>query len=109
MPRLWEKLNLGEHGEVLVLNAPRSFAAELKALQGVRVQQRDTAVKEVAFALVFVLNQAELDRWSAAVAAKAAGDALLWFAYPYVRHQPRQRLACLAGSGVRLRSPGGDR
>ena len=82
MPRLWEKLNLGEHGEVLVLNAPRSFAAELKALQGVRVQQRDTAVKEVAFALVFVLNQAELDRWSAAVAAKAAGDALLWFAYP---------------------------
>jgi hypothetical protein len=82
MPRLWEKLNLGEHREVLVLNAPSSFAAELKALQGVRVQQRVTAVKEVVFALVFVLNQAELNRWSATVVAKAAGDALLWFAYP---------------------------
>jgi hypothetical protein len=82
MPRLWEKLNLGEHREVLVLNAPSSFAAELKALQGVRVQRNVTAAKEVAFALVFVLNQAELNRWSAAVVAKATGDALLWFAYP---------------------------
>jgi hypothetical protein len=82
MPRLWEKLNLGEHREVLVLNAPGSFAAELKGLQGVRVRQRVTAVKEVVFALVFVLNQAELNRWSAAVVAKAGGDALLWFAYP---------------------------
>jgi hypothetical protein len=82
MPRLWEKLNLGEHREVLVLNAPSSFAAELKALQGVGVQRHVTAVKEVAFALVFVLNQTELNRWSAAVVAKAAGDALLWFAYP---------------------------
>ncbi|HXC10191.1 MAG TPA: hypothetical protein VNV61_14765 [Steroidobacteraceae bacterium] len=82
MPRLWEKLNLGEHGEVLVLNAPSTFAAELKALQGVRVHRNVTTVKEVAFALAFVLNQAELNRWSAAVVAKAAGDALLWFAYP---------------------------
>jgi hypothetical protein len=82
MPRLWEKLNLGEHPDVLVLNAPSSFAAELKALQGIRVQQRVTAVKEVVFALVFVLNQAELNRWSAAVVAKAVGDAVLWFAYP---------------------------
>ena len=82
MPRLWEKLNLGEHREVLVLSAPSSFAAELNALQGVLVRQNVTAVKEVGFALVFVLNQAELNRWSAAIVAKAAGDALLWFAYP---------------------------
>jgi hypothetical protein len=82
MPHLWEKLNLGEHRELLVLNAPSSFAAELKALQGVRVHRHVTAIKDVAFALVFVLNQMELNRWSAAVAAKAAGDALLWLAYP---------------------------
>lgn len=82
MPRLWEKLNLGEHREILVLNAPSSFAAELKTLSGVRVHRQAAAVKEVTFALVFVLNQTELDRCSAAVAAKAAGDALLWFAYP---------------------------
>ena len=82
MPRLWEKLNLGGHREVLVLNAPSSFTAELKALQGVHVQRDVKAVKGVAFALVFVLNQTELDRLSAAVVAKAAGDALLWFAYP---------------------------
>jgi hypothetical protein len=82
MPRLWQKLNLGEHREILVLNAPSFFAAELKALSGVRVHRQVAAVKELAFALVFVLNQTELDRCSAAVVAKAAGDALLWFAYP---------------------------
>jgi hypothetical protein len=82
MPRLWEKLNLGKHREVLVLNAPSSFTAELMALQGVRVQRDVKAVKGVAFALVFVLNQTELNRSAAAVAAKATGDALLWFAYP---------------------------
>ena len=82
MPRLWQKLNIGAHREVLVLNAPSSFTSELKVLQGVRVRRQVTAVEQVAFALVFVLNQKELDRWSAAVVAKAAGDALLWFAYP---------------------------
>jgi hypothetical protein len=40
------------------------------------------ALKTVGFALSFVTRQAELDRASKALAAKAAGDALLWFAYP---------------------------
>jgi hypothetical protein len=82
MNRLWEKLNLGEHREILVVNAPESFAAQLKTLARVRVQRRVAAIKEVTFALVFVAKQAELDRLSAAIAAKATGDALLWFAYP---------------------------
>jgi hypothetical protein len=82
MPGVWEKLNLGERREMLVVNAPKSFEAELKALQGVRVQRRMTGIKELTFALAFVMNQSELDRFSAAIVAKATGDAVLWFAYP---------------------------
>jgi hypothetical protein len=82
MPDVWEKLNLGERREMLVVNAPKSFEAELKALQGVRVQRRMRGIKELTFALAFVVNQTELDRLSAAIVAKAIGDAVLWFAYP---------------------------
>jgi hypothetical protein len=82
MPGLWEKLNLGERREILVVNAPQSLAAELKALQRVRIQRRITAIKELTFALVFVVKQTGLDRLSAAIAAKATGDAVIWFAYP---------------------------
>jgi hypothetical protein len=79
---LVEKLQLREHQEILVVNAPKSFAAELKAVQPVRVQQRISAIKELTFALTFAVTKAELDELSAAIAAKASGDALLWFAYP---------------------------
>jgi hypothetical protein len=82
MPGLWKKLNLGEHSEILVINAPRSFASELKALQRVRIERRITAIKEVTFALVFVVKQTELDKLSAAITARTTGDAVIWFAYP---------------------------
>ena len=45
----------------------------------------------VGFALVFVTRQEALDAVSAAVAAKAEGDALLWFAYP---KKTSKRYAC---------------
>jgi hypothetical protein len=82
MPSIFEKLNLGEHREILVLNAPESFDSALGTLQGVRVVRGITAVKKLSFALAFVTQQAQLDRLSKTIAAKAAGDALLWFAYP---------------------------
>lgn len=82
MARLWDKLNLGEHREMLLINAPDTFAAELKTLKGVRVQQRIAAIKEITFALAFVERQKDLDKLSAAIVAKATGDALLWIAYP---------------------------
>jgi hypothetical protein len=82
MPGLWEKLNLGERREILVVNAPKSFAPELSTLQQVRIQRRITAIKELTFALVFVVKQTELNQLSAALITKATGDAVVWFAYP---------------------------
>jgi hypothetical protein len=79
---IFTKLNLGDQPEVVVLNAPLSFEPELAWLAGRSVVRDPKAVKDVHFALAFVYFKAELDRVSAALAKKATGDALLWFAYP---------------------------
>lgn len=82
MPTIFDKLNLKDQEEILVLGAPESFGKEIKKLKGVRVARRLGEVKSLSFALAFVTQQAELDKLSKALAAKADGDALLWFAYP---------------------------
>ena len=82
MSGLWAKLNLKDRREIVVLNAPGSFAAELKALGRVRVNRRISGVKALTFVLAFVVTKAELDKVATVVASKASGDALLWFAYP---------------------------
>jgi hypothetical protein len=48
----------------------------------VRVFRRIEDMKALAFALSFVTQRAELHRLSRKLSAKAAGDAILWFAYP---------------------------
>ena len=82
MSDLWAKLNLKEQKQIVVLNAPDSFASELKELGRVRVNRRISGVKELTFVLAFVVTKAELDKVATVVASKASGDALLWFAYP---------------------------
>ncbi len=82
MSGLWEKLNLKDQKEIVVINAPDSFAAELKALKRVRVHRRISPVKELTFVLAFVVTKSELDKLAEMVVSKASGDALLWFAYP---------------------------
>jgi hypothetical protein len=82
MNGLWKKLNLKEQQEIVILNAPESLAAKLEVPAPVRVQQRISAVKELTFALAFVLKKKELDKLAAALVTKASGDAVIWFAYP---------------------------
>ena len=82
MSTVFGKLNLKNHAEVLVLDAPESFEPELAALSGVRVVRKLADAKQVGFALVFVTRQASLDRVSEQLVKKAVGDALLWVAYP---------------------------
>jgi hypothetical protein len=91
MSPVFAKLNLGNQPEILVLDAPASFEPELAALAAVRVRRDLAEVAAVSFALVFVTRQAALDAASVAVAAKAQGDALLWFAYP---KKTSKRYAC---------------
>jgi hypothetical protein len=82
MPGIFTKLNLKAQREILVLNAPPSFAAVLAGLQGVRIRRRVPRTTPVGFALAFVTRQAEVDALARSLPARAPGDALLWFAYP---------------------------
>ena len=79
---VFKKLNLGEHAEIAVFNAPKSFEPELARLKSVKILRDPKKPKAVVFGLAFVAAQAELDRLSAILAAASLGDAVLWFAYP---------------------------
>ena len=78
----FEKLNLKDQKEILVLNAPESFEAELKALRGATVLRDLKNAGRIEFSLAFVTKQKEVDTLGKAIAKKAEGDAVVWFAYP---------------------------
>jgi hypothetical protein len=78
----FEKLNLKEQTQILVLNSPESFEPELKTLRGITVQRDLRNVDQIGFSLAFVTKQKEVDTLGKAIAKKAEGDAVVWFAYP---------------------------
>ena len=82
MPSTFGKLNLKDQKEILVLNAPQSFEPELKALRGVTIQRDLKTAGQIEFSLAFVTKQNEVDTLGKAIAKKAEGDAVIWFAYP---------------------------
>lgn len=82
MTPLFKKLNLKDQTEILVVNAPESFEAELDALTDVAVVRDVAAMDTITFALLFVQQQQALNEWATAIAAKTQGDAVIWFAYP---------------------------
>lgn len=82
MSSVFEKSNLKEHGEIVVINAPVSFESELATLKGVTVLRDLRNAKIVRFALLFATSQTQVDGLSKMLVQKAQGDAVLWFAYP---------------------------
>lgn len=82
MSEVFRKLNLKAQDPIVVLDAPPSFEPELAQLRGVAVLRAIRAKTPVTFALGFAITQRVLDTQSAAMAAAAAGDAVLWIAYP---------------------------
>ena len=78
----FQKLNLKEQKQILVLNSPASFEPELKALKGVAIQRDLKDAAQIDFSLAFVTKQKEVDTLGKAIAKKAQGDAVIWFAYP---------------------------
>ena len=82
MSELFKKLNLKDQKTILIFNAPESFGQEIQQLEGIDVVRDVRAVEKIGFSLSFSENKTHLDAISAAIAAKAEGDAILWFAYP---------------------------
>jgi len=79
---IFKKLNLKDQKEILVLQAPESFEPQLSALQAIVIKRDATAMETIDFCLVFATRQAEVDAFARAIAPKARGDAVVWFAYP---------------------------
>jgi hypothetical protein len=77
---LFKKLNLSTQSIVHVLNAPGSFEPQLAELKGVTIKRSVSGSS--AFAMAFVITQAELDTASRKLAAACTGDAILWMVYP---------------------------
>ena len=109
---VWNKLNLKDHADIVVLDAPESFVPALEGLDGVTVRRKLAGGRPVEFALAFVTTQAGVDATAAALAPRANGDAVLWFAYPKAtskrytsglrRETPWQALGAAGFEGVRM-------
>jgi hypothetical protein len=56
MSTTFEKLNLKNQGQIVVLNAPESFESELSALQVVTILRNLKNVNEIEFSLAFVTS-----------------------------------------------------
>ena len=82
MATLFEKLNLKDHQEILILNAPESFDRELSRLPVITIYRHLESLPEIRFSVAFVTRQAEVDALTPQIAARAKGDAIVWFAYP---------------------------
>lgn len=82
MTRVFDKLQLKAHKEIVVLGAPASFEPEIARLEGVTVHRSLNGVPDVVFVLAFVKTQAELDDAVKQVTSRVKGDAMVWFAYP---------------------------
>ena len=82
MSEIFEKLNLKDQQEILVLHAPESFQPVLARLPILTIHHHIESVAEISFILAFVKRKSEVDALAGAVAARAVGDAIVWFAYP---------------------------
>lgn len=82
MATIFEKLNLKDHQEILVLNAPASFEPELARLPVVTINHHLESVEQIGFSLAFVTRKSEVDALAPKIASRAKGDATVWFAYP---------------------------
>jgi hypothetical protein len=82
MATTFEKLNLKGHQQIVVLNAPQSFAPELAKVPVKTIHHSIASVPKIEFFLAFVTRKAEVDALAPQIAERAKGDAIIWFAYP---------------------------
>jgi hypothetical protein len=82
MANLSEKLLLKDQNKILVLNAPESVEPEIARLPVASIHRSLKGLREVSFSIAFVTRQKEVDTLAPQLAARAKGDAALWFAYP---------------------------
>jgi short subunit dehydrogenase-like uncharacterized protein len=85
MATIAEKLQMKDRQEMVVVNPPESFLPVLSDLPALTIHTHLESVNATGFVLAFVTSKAEVDRLAPLAAAKASGDAAVWFAYPKAR------------------------
>jgi hypothetical protein len=83
MDAVFKKMNFKNAQNVVVINAPQSFEANIDAMQGLTTFVRNFEnIDKTDFVIAFCTKQSEVDGIAAEVAEKLEGDGLLWYAYP---------------------------
>jgi hypothetical protein len=83
MDAVFKKMNFKSTENVVVLNSPSSFDANLSQMEGLTaILHNLVEVNTTEFILAFCTKQAEVDSVANQAVAKITGDGLLWFAYP---------------------------
>ena len=83
MNAVFKKMNFKTSKNVVVVNAPQSFEANMEAMQGLTTFVRDIKnVEKTDFILAFCTKQAEVDAVALDAVEKLEGDGMLWYAYP---------------------------
>jgi hypothetical protein len=80
---LLKKLNHKDQIEIVILNAPDSFNNVINELKkDIQVTDDENIYGEIEFAIVFISNNEEIEKYAELVLPKAVDNALIWFAYP---------------------------
>jgi len=83
MDPIFKKMNFKSQSQVVVINTPASFEANIKAMEGLTNFKRSLEeAAQIEFVVAFVTQQAELNTLVPAIAQKLEGDALVWCCYP---------------------------
>ncbi len=82
MATVFEKLNLKDQKEIVVLNAPESFIPELSGLRDTTIHRSLRGTGAIHFCLAFVTRKEEVGELAGQLVERTKGDAILWFAYP---------------------------
>lgn len=77
---VFDKLQLKDQQDIVIIDAPDSFEAQIRALEKVRVRRKLDASAD--FTLAFMITAAQLERYAQALGKHASGDAIVWVAYP---------------------------
>jgi len=83
MTQLFKKLGIGDVDEILILNEPDGFCAELDKLdKSITVRESVIRTSEIDFALIFITDVKQIENRIQTVYPKLIGDAVVWFAFP---------------------------
>jgi hypothetical protein len=83
MESVFKKLNLKDQKQIVVLCSPDSFEINLNSIQpAVNVIKSMESASEIAFALLFVTKQEQVDTLIPRIAPKLSQDPVLWMCYP---------------------------